>query len=376
MKIMSITGARPNFIKMSPIIREIEKKGLDHVLVHTGQHYDTELSQIFLDDLNFPPVDYYLSSGSGTHGVQTGKILMRLDKVILKEKPDIVLVPGDTNTTLAGALSAVKLNVPVGHIEAGARYRFEAGLKHRFTNERIEKFVEPEQINRAIIDRISDFLFCATKDHVTNLIKEGIPDNKIYFVTDVMVDAFIQNLDIALKKSKVLEKYNLARKEYVLLTQHHLKPDVSVNIKNLEVILDVLSEQFDKVFFPVHPRMSEIFKKIKKKYTNVFSTQAIGYLDFLSAVNNAKLVVTDSGGVQKEAVMSKIPCILTLNDTEWREGIDVGAMMLAGWMPSKEKLLETINILLNRDLNNVINPFGDGKASERVVNIIIENIGT
>jgi UDP-N-acetylglucosamine 2-epimerase len=269
MKIMSIVGARPNFIKMAPVIKEMGKRNLEHILVHTGQHYDTELSKIFMDELKLSQFEY-LDVGSGTHGYQTGKMLIELEKVMLRENPNVVLVPGDTNTTLAGALAAVKLHIPVAHIEAGLR---------SFDNRM------PEEINRILTDHCSDFLFCPTETAVINLKKEGIENDKTFLVGDTMIDP-------------------------------------------------------------------------------------VGYLDSLMLISNAKLILTDSGGVQKEAFLLKVPCVTLRANTEWVETVELGANVLVG--ADKNKILNGVKLMLDMQPKDVKNPFGDGNASERIVDVLMD----
>ena len=369
MKIASIVGARPNFIKMAPVIREIEKRGLEHIFIHTGQHYDRELSDVFFEELKLPKLDYHLDVGSGTHGEQTGRMLIAIEKVLVKEKPDVVLVPGDTNTALAGALATVKLQIPVGHVEAGLRYN-----KYYIYN---RSSLEPEQINRSIVDHVSDFLFCPNKICVNNLIKEGIPQERIFLTTDTMVDAFIQNSAIAMSSSQeILKKLSLKKGEYFVITLHR-----PLNVDNSNVLKEILSafSVFSYVsVFPVHPRTKKTLQKIQnyeKIYDNILFCEPVGYMDFLNLINNAKLVITDSGGVQKEAFMAKVPCITLKNETEWVETVDLGCNILAGWRPSHEKLRTLIEIAMNLNFDNVENPYGDGKASERIVNVLIEKLG-
>jgi len=367
MKILTICGTRPNFIKMSPVMREIKSRGISHIFVHTGQHYDRELSEIFLKELEFPKLDYYLDVGSGTHGEQTGRMLIEIEKVLIKEDPDVVLVPGDTNTTLAGALAASKLHIPIGHVEAGLRYNNYHLCKR--------SSLEPEQINRAIIDHVSDFLFCPNDVSVNNLIRENIPQKMIFLTTDTMVDAFIQNSTIACSSSQVLRKWHLEKDGYFVITLHR-----PLNVDDVNSLKEILSAFKDLPYisiFPTHPRTKKNLDMIngyRRIYGNILFVDPVGYLDFLALINNAKLIITDSGGVQKEAFMAKVPCITLKDETEWGETVDLGGNVLAGWRPSHAKLHALIERSMDLKLENIENPYGDGKASERIVDILIETL--
>ena len=356
MKIMSVVGARPNFIKMAPVIKEIEKRNLEHILVHTGQHYDEELSKIFMDELRLPPFEY-LGVGSGTHGYQTGTMLIELENVMLRENPDVVLVPGDTNTTLAGALAAVKLHIPVAHIEAGLR-SFDRRM--------------PEEINRILTDHCSDFLLCPTETAVENLKNEGIVDKTIFLVGDTMVDACFQNLEIAKKGSEVFEEHNIEQ-DYFFATVH--RAENTDEKARLEHIVDAFVSMNTQIVFPVHPRTVKslnelgLFKKLEHA-GNVLMIDPVGYLDSLMLISKAELILTDSGGVQKEAFFLKVPCVTLRDNTEWVETIELGGNVLVG--ADKNKIMNGVKIMLDEQPKNVKNPFGDGKASERIVEILVK----
>jgi UDP-N-acetylglucosamine 2-epimerase len=364
-KVLSVVGARPNFVKMAPVIKEIERRGIDQVLVHSGQHYDKELSQFILDDLGMPPADYNLGVGSASHGVQTGKILERLDPVIAREEPDVVLVPGDTNTTLAGALAGVKMKIPVAHVEAGVRcdsyYRDD-----RWT-------LQPEQINRPVIDQISDFLFCPMPSCAAYLAREGVPRSKVFITMDTMLDAFRENLPKALRREGTLDDLGLRAGEYLLLTTH--RPDNVDAGRALAGILDGCAASGMPVFFPAHPRTRRSLRHIARRRGNIVFAPPARYLDFLLLLKHARLLVTDSGGAQKEALWCRTPCITLRNETEWRETVELGANALAGWTPTRKILVPLIRRMAGTKVRFPRNPYGDGHASERIVRILERHSG-
>lgn len=359
MKIMSICGARPNFIKMSPVIREIQNRNIDHVFVHTGQHYDRELSEIFLEELKLPALDYYLKIGSGTHGYQTGKMLIEIEKVLLREKPDVVLVPGDTNTALAGALSSAKLHIAVGHVEAGLR-----GFMW-----------QPEEINRILVDHCSDFLFCPTKTSVENLGNEGISPKIIYLTGDPMVEACYQNLEVAREKSKITKEHGIDN-GYILVTMHRCET-VDMYDKIKEIVRGLLELSIEhSIIFPIHPRTEKMLKRFKLYHQlkdKVMIIPPVGYFDFLMLLSNAKLIITDSGGAVREAFFLRVPCVTIKETTEWVETINLGYNIIAG--RNAKKLVTCVNKMINSKLDNVGNPYGDGKASKRIVDILINKLG-
>ncbi len=351
MKIVSIVGARPQFIKCAPVSNKLRK---DHheILIHTGQHYDYEMSKLFFDQLGIPKPDYNLGVGSGCHGRQTGKMLIEIEKILLKEKPNFVLVYGDTNSTLAGTLASVKLNIPIGHVEGGLR-SFDRLM--------------PEEINRILTDHASDFLFVPTKTAVNNLKNEGIVKG-VYLTGDVMYDVLRQNIKIA-KKSEILEKLGIKTKEYILTTIH--RPSNTDDAKKLVNILEALSDIDKKVIFPVHPRTAKIIKNHKLKGEigkNIVITKPIGYFDFIWLEKNAKKILTDSGGMQKEAYMLKVPCITLRENTEWIETVEDGWNVLVG--SSKEKILNAVNTFQPQEKQRKI--FGNGHASKNIVKILDE----
>jgi UDP-N-acetylglucosamine 2-epimerase (non-hydrolysing) len=349
MKIVSIVGARPQFIKCAPVSKELRKNNHE-ILIHTGQHYDYELSKVFFDQLGIPTPDYNLEVGSASHGKQTGTMLVEIEKVLLDEKPDVVLVYGDTNSTLAGALASVKLHIPIGHVEAGLR-SFDRNM--------------PEEINRVLTDHASDLLFVPTQTAVTNLKKEGISQG-VFLVGDVMYDVLKQSTGIA-SKSQILEILGVQPKEYFLTTIH--RPSNTDNIQNLSQILEILSSAAKKVIFPVHPRTMHFIKKHGLERSigaNVHMMKSVSYFDFLWLEQNAEKILTDSGGIQKESYILKVPCITLRENTEWVETIADGWNVLVG--TNKEKIIDAIQHFNptgeQRDL------FGTGDASTKIVKII------
>ena len=345
MKIVSIVGARPQFIKCSPVSKELRN---DHqeILLHTGQHYDYEMSKLFFEELGIPKPDYNLGVGSGSHARQTGKMLIEIEKILLKEHPDFVLVYGDTNSTFAGALAAVKLHIPIGHVEAGLR-SFDKTM--------------PEEINRILTDHASDVFFAPTKTAVENLREEGIIDG-VYLSGDVMYDALLHNITIA-AKSKILEKLDIESKKYFLVTIH--RQSNTDDTKNLSHILEALSRIDGKVIFPVHPstrKFIEMHGLEKKMNSNVLLVNPVGYIDFLWLEKNAVKILTDSGGIQKEAYFLKIPCITLRENTEWVETVEDGWNVLVG--SDKEKIVDAA--LSFTPSKKQSDHFGDGKAGKRI----------
>lgn len=346
MKIISVVGARPQFIKCAPVSRTIRKHH-EEILVHTGQHYDPEMSDIFFEELDIPKPDYNLGIGSGTQGEQTGKMIIEIEKVLLEEKPDIVLVYGDTNSTLAGALAASKLQIKVAHVEAGLR-SFDRTM--------------PEEINRVITDHISNILFCPTDTAVMNLKNEGITEG-VYNVGDVMVDALKYNQKIAEEKSTILQDLNLNSKEFLLATLH--RASNTDNKKNLSSIVEAFSDVEATIVFPIHPRTRKCLKEYnlwEKILKNTKVIPPVGYLDMLKLESNARKILTDSGGVQKEAYMLRVPCITLRDNTEWVETVEEGWNILAG--ADYEKIRKFIKEFEVPKKSKKM--FGDGKASIKI----------
>jgi UDP-GlcNAc3NAcA epimerase len=305
MKIISVVGARPQFIKLSALSKELRKKHQE-IILHTGQHYDDELSKIFFSQLSIPKPDYHLGIGSAEHGEQTGRMLKGIEEVLFFEKPDLLIVYGDTNSTLAGALAGAKQNIPVAHVEAGLR-SFKKSM--------------PEEINRVLTDHISSLLFCPTKTSVQNLRKEGITRG-VHLVGDVMYDSLREHIKSAEKNSQIMKKLNLSKKDFYLITIHRAEnTDIKENLKKIVQILAGLDK---KTVFPIHPRtkkcLSEfgLLDKLESKQ-HLFLIDPVSYLEMLVLEKNARCVLTDSGGVQKEAFFLRTPCLTLREETEWVE---------------------------------------------------------
>jgi UDP-GlcNAc3NAcA epimerase len=351
-KIVTVIGARPQFVKAAMVSREI-RKYYTEILLHTGQHYDLSLSQIFFNELRIPKPDYNLGVGSGSHGWQTGEMLSRIEKILLKEQPDLVLVYGDTNSTLAGALAAVKMHIPIAHVEAGMR-SFNRNM--------------PEEINRVLTDHCSDILFCSTGSAATNLENEGIHKH-IHTVGDVMCDAVKYYLNIAQNRSEILDKLDLLPGKYLFVTVH--RAENTDNEDNMVNIVSSLMRIDRKVVFSVHPRTKKFLHKyglLKKinKASNILLIDPLGYFDSLVLQKNAAIILTDSGGIQKEAYFLKTPCVTMRGETEWEETIDSGWNVLVG--ANRRSIVDavrTFKIPIRHE-----NIYGDGKATEKICKAI------
>lgn len=316
MKIVSVIGARPQFIKYAPLSKELRKTHRD-ILIHTGQHYDYNMNKVFFDELGIPEPEYNLGIGSGSHAFQTGEMLKGIEDILLKEKPDMMIVYGDTNSTLAGALAASKLHIRIAHVEAGLR-SFDRTM--------------PEEINRVLTDHCSDLLFCPTQTALDNLKNEGVTKG-VYLTGDVMVDVLNENKEIA-ERSDILEKLGVKSKDYFVVTIHRASnTDNRQNLENIVEALIELGNSGENIIFPVHPRTVKLLKEYglhEKTKTTVTLVEPLGYFDFLKLMAHAKKIITDSGGIQKEAYILKVPCITLRENTEWVETVQDGWNVLAG----------------------------------------------
>ncbi len=328
---------------------------MHHVLVHTGQHYDNTMSQSFFNDLQIPYPDYDLQVGSASHAVQTGLILERLEKVFIKESPDLVLVYGDTNSTLAGMLAAVKLNISVGHVEAGLRSH----------NRNM-----PEEINRLLTDHSSDFCFCPTQTAVDNLKKEGITQG-VHHTGDVMFDAALRFADDSEKHATVLSDLNIEKKAYYLCTLHRAgNTDYEDRLKT---IVEALVESREIIVFPIHPRTKKLMQAYGlmeklEETNNIIISEPVGFLDMIQLERNAIKILTDSGGVQKEAYFYQVPCITLREETEWVETVQDSWNVLVG--ADREKIFRAMRTFLPHTKQRSL--FGQGDAGERIGDIIRE----
>lgn len=355
-KIITIIGARPQFIKAAVVSKELSKS-FNEIIIHTGQHYDKNMSDIFFEQLNIPKPKYNLGIGGGTHAYQTGNMMIEIEKILVDEKPDYVLVYGDTNSTLAGALAASKLLIPVIHIEAGLR-SFNMNM--------------PEEQNRVLTDHISKILFCPTDEAVKNLKNEGI-NNNVFNVGDVMCDSVLYYSKLAEQKflneelilTPIFEKREL--NNWYLTTIH--RAENTIDNKNLSEILKTLNDLDKTVVFPVHPRIKQNIEELNNKnnYKNIYFIEPVDYLTMLYLTKNSEKVITDSGGLQKECYILDVPCITVRDQTEWVETLNKGYNCL-----SKPIYDELYNKILKAKINdnNKINYYGDGKASRKIKEIL------
>jgi UDP-N-acetylglucosamine 2-epimerase (non-hydrolysing) len=351
--ILLVIGTRPEIIKMSPVIRECTRQGLAFSVLHTGQHYSYAMDRIFFDQLDLSSPAYNLDVGSGTQGAQTAALLAGVEKVLLKDPPGIVLVQGDTNTVCAGALAAAKLHIPVGHVEAGLR-----------SNDRSM----PEEINRIVADHVADQLYAPTKNSRQNLLREGIPAGKITVTGNTVVDAVQQNIRIAQQKMHPLDELGLDQGNYFLVTAHRAENvDDPVRLGGILTGLEKVSEHFGfPVVFPMHPRTRKMVREFSLSTEGIRVIDPVGYLEFLILESMASLILTDSGGVQEETCILKVPCVTLRENTERPETIDAGSNMLAGTNP--EMILAAADRMIDipRTWNN---PFGKGDAAHRIIEV-------
>ena len=351
MKIVTIIGARPQFIKASILSLEFSKdQSIEEVIIHTGQHFDHNMSQIFFEEMLIPPPRYNLGVQNLSHGAMTGRQLEKVEEILLKEKPDFVLVYGDTNSTLAGSLAAAKLHIPIAHVEAGLR-SFNKKM--------------PEEVNRVLTDHLSELLFVPTSVAVKNLKKEGINVNKIKIVGDVMYDAALHFGKIAEEKSKILEKLNIENNQYILATVH--RPENTDHPEKLKNIISALSDSPLRVVMPIHPRTKKKINDYNIQHNNQLEfIEPVGYLDIVMLEKNACKIATDSGGIQKEAYFHGVPCITMRDETEWIELIEMGANQIVG--SSREKIRQALYNNIDKFETNSV--YGTGDTSLKIINIL------
>ena len=358
MKVVSVVGARPQFIKAAVVSRTLREAGLLEVLVHTGQHYDPGLSEVFFRELDIPPPDYHLGIGGGTHGENTGRMIEAIERVLLEERPDWVLVYGDTDSTLAGAIAAVKLHIPVAHVEAGLRS----------FNRRM-----PEEINRVLTDHASDLLFAPSETAVRNLLREGIDEDRVKLVGDVMYDAALYYGAKAERESRILDRLGLKPKEYLLATVH--RAENTDDPERLGAILEALVRLHKEipVVFPVHPRTQKRARAfgLEKYLKQVLAVEPVGFLDMIMLEKYARLILTDSGGVQKEAYFYRVPCVIVREETEWIELVEIGWNRLQP-PRSAEALVEAVRYSLSaQGKEEYVHLYGLGDASQRIAGILL-----
>ncbi len=379
-KIITVIGARPQIIKAAAISRAIKNSfsnDLKEIIVHTGQHYDTNMSTIFFDELGIPTPEFNLNVGSGSHGLQTSKMIEGMEKLMFDENPDGIIIYGDTNSTIAAALAASKIHIPIFHIEAGLR-SFNKSM--------------PEEINRILSDHISTLLFCPTQTAIDNLVKEGFSlstENKptidnphVFLCGDIMYDNSIYFSSISDVKSSILKEINLENKNYILVTIHrNANTDDAQRLNSiLSALIYIQQTTGYDIVLPLHPRTNKMMdqllsdenKSLLKENKNIKIIPPAGFLDIISLEKNAELIITDSGGLQKEAYFFKKPCVILRPETEWVEIVQNGNAIIAN--ADQYKIVEAANQLLTKKEYTYPNLFGDAKASEFIVQKIIDCI--
>jgi len=357
-----VVGTRPEIIKMAPVIRECQARKLDYCILHTGQHYSYSMDQVFFEELRLPEPEYKLEVVEDSQGAQTGEIIKRSEKVFADNPPDAVLVQGDTNTVLGAALAAVKLGIPVGHVEAGLR-SFDRTM--------------PEEINRVVADHVSDLLFAPTDVSRENLLSEGIPEERIHVTGNTIADAVLQHLKIA-QDSSVLNTLGLNPREYAVLTLHR-KENVDSEERFTSVIEGLERVDFD-VVYPIHPRAmknADAFGLSERLRNAVRVIEPLGYMDFLSLLTNARFVMTDSGGVQEEACILRVPCLTLRENTERPETVDIGANVIVG--TSSDSIATWAGRLAGDDrvvasMRAEEAPYGDGTAAVKILDVLEEKL--
>lgn len=354
MKVLSVVGARPQFVKVSPVHKALSSRS-DHLILHTGQHYDYQMSRVFFEELDIPEPNYYLGVGSGSHGQQTGKMMEHIEKVLIEHRPDVVLVYGDTNSTIAGALAAAKLNIPIGHIEAGLR-SYRRGM--------------PEEINRVLTDHASQMLFCPSPVSRDNLRREGITDG-VHVVGDTMTEVLMEVQDRL--REDVLSELGIERGEYVLCTIH--RQENADDRANMEQIIKAITGQDFVFVIPLHPRTRKNLSSwgllsLLENAENVILTDPKNFLAFTALEKNAKRIMTDSGGVQKEAYFFGVPCITVRDETEWVETLEGGWNVLVGADEGRiSSALSSPPPSLPRSVS-----YGDSEVSSRIARLLEDHL--
>jgi UDP-N-acetylglucosamine 2-epimerase (non-hydrolysing) len=360
MRICILLGTRPEIVKMSPIVRECVRRGIDHYTIHTGQHYSYEMDQIFFEQLELEKPLYNLNIGSGPHGQQTGKMLAGIEEILIKDRPSIILVQGDTNSVLAGTLAAAKLNIPVGHVEAGLR-SFDRSM--------------PEEINRVVADHLSTLLFATSPTSLANLLSEGVDDRNVYVTGNTIVDAVKQNLEISERKvGNMLTTMGLEKGKYILATLHRQENvDSDERLRGIMIGLERTAQTLgQEVIIPMHPRTRKNMASFGLNApAGIRIIEPLGFLEFLQLESNASLALTDSGGVQEESCILGVPCVTLRENTERPETVEVGANVVAG--------VESANIIRCAEQMSISGlrwecPLGNGCAAQNIIDIILERI--
>lgn len=359
-KVLVVAGARPNFMKVAPLMKEFHKyRGRFAIkLVHTGQHYDFRMSEIFFDHLNIPKPHIFLNVGSASHAVQTARVIEAFEKVALKERPDLVIVVGDVNSTLACSLVAVKLNVKVAHVEAGLR-SFDRTM--------------PEETNRIVTDSLSDYLFVSESSGLVNLKKEGVDNRKVFFAGNIMIDTLLSHMK-RIDQSKILKSFALEPRAYCVVTLH--RPSNVDSRQALGEIFEILNAILKeiKIVYPIHPRTRKMLEKNRLLKTfnaleNMMMVNPLGYIDFIRLVKDSRFVLTDSGGIQEEATVLKVPCITMRENTERPVTITEGTNALAG--RDKRRIIKMVNDILNdRWKKGRLPELWDGRTAARIVKVL------
>jgi UDP-GlcNAc3NAcA epimerase len=349
---ISVVGARPQFVKLAPVVEEFNKRGMKHEVIHTGQHYDYEMSQAFFDDLEIPEPDYYLGVGSGTHAYQTAEALKGVEEILVKKRPEMVITYGDTNSTLAGTLAASKLKIDSAHVEAGLR-SFDKGM--------------PEEINRVLTDHASEILFAPTETAVRQLEKEGIPGRRIFLVGDIMVEVLEKSKRRA-SKSRLRDK--LRPDKFYLATVH--RPVNTDAKENLVSILDAFQRLDMKVVLPSHPRTRKAMKSYKiwkeNQNRNIIFTEPLKHTEFVGLMLHCRAVLTDSGGIQKESFLCQKPCITLRETTEWVETLEMKSNVLVG--VDEERIAKAVETIKDRNVNWSLKPYGNGDTSKKILDVL------
>ncbi len=371
MKIGFVIGTRPEIIKICPLIRYCEENNIDHFLVHSGQHYSYNMDKLFFEELNIKQAKYYLkikSSAPFRQGEHTGKMMIKIEDIFLEESPDVIFAHGDTNTALATALTASKITttksytgreIKIAHIESGLR-SYDRSM--------------PEEINRQIIDHLSDFLFPPTENAKQNLIKEGLDHDNILVSGNTIVDSVFQNIKISEEKCNILKELDLKKDEYFLVTAHRQESvDVEERLRNIINALKIVQEKYGlKMIYPIHPRTKKMLEKFKIEVPETITIiDPVGFLEFLQLEKNSRLTLSDSGGVQEESCIFDVPCVTLRNNTERPEAVEVGANIIAGYDP--EKIIDAVSKLMESD-RKWENPFGDGKSAEKIIQYLSKKI--